>query len=293
MVIPAHRPVFNTNQQHYSPLKSHAPKPLTATYLAPPSPSKLPSNIAISAETSRLQTELLQLSLIHREAGSITREWHKSAKQKLGKRFTDVAREHDSICQEERAGIEERNVAALVRWGKNDSGKQDLEEKVQLLDQVLDGVWNFSEPRGRYNKVVERFGDWADRMAAIVSMQNSGNANNLVQGNDVLFVSDLDTSWKVDCASLNRKLEGWKAMLQQIGAAPRDGDEKQKSSLSRILTGCTSLVHDMLAELEIMQEIEREARRAEDRWIEKMNEELKIGDNEAMDSEPPLWKMII
>ncbi|RYC58727.1 hypothetical protein CHU98_g7474, partial [Xylaria longipes] len=68
----ARRPVFSTNQQHYSPAKTLAPKPLTSTFLAPPSPSKQPVNVALTAETSRLQTELLQLSLLHREAPGVS-----------------------------------------------------------------------------------------------------------------------------------------------------------------------------------------------------------------------------
>ncbi|KAK9781944.1 hypothetical protein SCAR479_01815 [Seiridium cardinale] len=290
---PAHRPAFNTNQQHYSPLKSHAAKPLTSTYLAPPSPSKLPSNVAISAETSRLQTELLQLSLIHREAGAVTRQWHESAKKKLGKRFRDVAKEHESLCAAEREGVEVRNVAALVRWGNEGKGKLGLEEKIQALDQVLDGVWHFSEPGGRYSRVVEGFEVWADRVADIVAIRKSGNADNLVQGDDVLFISDLNTSWNAECSGLLRKLEAWRRIVGEIGSAPAEDGQGQRSSLSRILAACTSMVHDMLAELELMQEIEREARRAEDEWIERMNEQLKIGDHEAMDKEPPLWKMIV
>lgn len=222
----------------------------------------------------------------------MTREWHESAKRKLGKRFREVAREHDSVCRAEREGVEGRNVAALVRWGKSDGGKQGLEEKVQLLDQALDGVWSCSEPGGRYSRVVEGFEVWADRMAEIVTARKSGRADALVQGGDVVFVSDLDTRWKADCASLNRKLEAWGAMLLDTGAAPEEDGETQRSSLSRVLEGCTSLVHDMLAELELMQEIEEEARLLEDEWIERMNEELKIGDHEAMDKEAPLWKLI-
>ncbi|KAK6079241.1 hypothetical protein SCUP234_05794 [Seiridium cupressi] len=219
--------------------------------------------------------------------------WHESAKKKVGKRFRDVAKEHESLCAEEREGVEARNVAALVRWGNEGKGKLGLEEKIQVLDQVLDGVWHFSEPDGRYSRVVEGFEVWADRVADIVAIRKSGNADDLVQGDDVLFISDLDTSWNAECSGLLRKLEAWRRTVGEIGSAPTEDGQGQRSSLSRILAACTSLVHDMLAELELMQEIEREARRAEDEWIERMNEQLKIGDHEAMDKEPPLWKMIV
>ncbi|KAK6216175.1 NADH pyrophosphatase [Pestalotiopsis sp. IQ-011] len=289
---PAHRPAFNTNQQHYSPLKSHAPKPLTSTFLAPPSPSKLPSNVAMSAETSRLQTELLQLSLLHREAGAVTRAWHASARWKLRARFGEAAAEHERICARERDGVEARNVAALLRWGST-SG-MGLEDKLQALDQVLDGVWAMSEPEGRYSRVAEGFEAWAGRMADVMAKRRSGRADDLVRGGEVLFVSDLDARWRDECAGLVRKLEAWCLMLNEIGPAPEDeNEEAPRSSLSRILEGCTSLVVGMLAELEVMLDIERDARRAEDDWIERMSQQLRIGDHETMDREPPLWKMVI
>lgn len=211
----------------------------------------------------------------------------------MGKRFGEVRREHDEVYAEERSSVEARNIAALVKWGGKGAGGLGLEEKVQMLDQVLDGVWSLSEPGGRYGRVVEGFEVWADRVAEIIAMRRSGNADDLVKDDEVLFVGDLDTRWKDDCAGLVRKLDAWSKILREIGPAPaEDGAGQEKSSLSRALDGCRNLVHDMLAEMELMQDTEKESRNMEDEWIEEMNEQLKIGDHEAMSKEPPLWKMI-
>lgn len=331
----AARPAFNTNQQHYSPLKSLAPKPLTSTYLAPPSPSKLPANVALSAETSRLQTELLQLSLLHRDAGAVAGEWHASARATLGAQFAAVAADHEAVAAAERDAAEERNVAALLRW--SGGGAADgLDERIQALDQVLAGVWAMSDPGadegggGRYARAVAGFEAWAGRMAEIVAAQRDGRTDELLThagaggGGDeddvVVFLSDLDTRWKDDCAGLRRKLEAWRRTLRALGPVPeaptvngeRDAQQQEKddedekppnasSSLARVLDGCGRLIDDMLAELDLMEEMEREALRAEDEWIERMNKEL--GDAAAADaadggvnaksSEAPLWKMVI
>jgi hypothetical protein len=240
---------------------------------------------------------LLQLSLLHREVGAVTREWHESAKKKIGKRFRDAATEHEGICVGERDGIEKRNVAALLGWcsrdARGDAGALGLAEKLQSLGQVLDGVWAFSEPGGRYSRVVEAFDVWARQMTDIMAMRKRGHADELVRETEVLFVSDLDARWKDECPGLARKLEAWRRMLEEMGSAPDEPDEGPKSSLPRVLEGCASLVTDMLTELEIMQEMEKESRRTEDDWIEMMNVELKIGDHEAMDRETPLWKLMI
>ncbi|KAI2470399.1 hypothetical protein F4781DRAFT_390807 [Annulohypoxylon bovei var. microspora] len=296
------RPAFNNHQQHYSPAKSLAPKPLTSTYLAPPSPSKLPANVALSAETSRLQTELLQLSLLHRDAAAVDGEWHASARQKLGIRFARLANDNDALLGLERQGIEARNVAALARWGnpgaRNGLG---LEEKVQILDEVLNGVWQLGEPGGRYARVVVGFEAWAERMASIVIAQRSDNVDVLVEGDEVLFLGELEAGWKHDCISLQRKLEGWRAALRELGDVDfpatsnpdTESELESEPSLVRMVDGCRALVHDMLSELALMAQIERDAARAEEEWIERTNKAIEDEDDDtpAARAYVPLWKL--
>ncbi|KAI1384607.1 uncharacterized protein F4822DRAFT_415704 [Hypoxylon trugodes] len=287
------RPAFNTHQQHYSPAKSLAPKPLTSTYLAPPSPSKLPANVAISAETSRLQTELLQLSLLRRDAPAVTSEWHASARSKLEIRFSRLSVDHDSLQAQERRRVEAQNISTLSRWGQASSQNQlGLEEKVQILDEVLNGIWQLGESGGRYQRVVSDFEVWADRMASIITAQRSGNLDVLVDGEEVRFLGELDRSWKRDCTSLQRKLEGWHSALRELGDVD-DADADKGSGLVRVLDGCRALVRDMLAELAVMDGIERDAARTEDEWIESMNKAIEDEDDDtpAARAYVPLWKL--
>ncbi|KAI1648453.1 uncharacterized protein F4817DRAFT_334004 [Daldinia loculata] len=288
---PTSRPAFNTHQQHYSPAKSLAPKPLTSTFLAPPSPSKLPANVAISAETSRLQTELLQLSLLHRDAAVVDSEWRDSARQKLGARFARLNADHDALIKLERHGVEARNIAALVRWGKSNRSGLGLEEKIQILDEVLNGVWQLGEPDGRYQRVVANFEVWAERMASIIAAQRSGDVEGLIAGDEVQFLGDLDRTWARDCESLLRKLEGWRAALRDLGDV--DDDSIADSGLARMVRGSRTLVDDMLAELAVMGQIERDAARAENEWITRMNKAIEDEDDDtpAARAYVPLWKL--
>jgi len=361
------RPAFNTNQQHYSPLKSHGPKPLTSSFLAPPSPSKLPANVAISAETSRLQTELLQLSLMHRDVGAVSAEWAASAKQKLGDKFEAVAQESRELTQLEQREAEGHNIAALLRWGggggdddDNDdarSGDQGLylEDKIQTLEQVLGGIWSLSGGE-QYARVTREFESWAEQVADILAAQKRGAAEDLLDESDeVLFVSAVDAGpWKADVPGLVRKLDSWRRMLKGLGRVPppaisssnsnattkavpqrRAGGTKPHSrtqsqhqqngasqtqapqpqappsSLEKVLNGCEALIEDMLSELAIMQEIEREALQAENDWILRVNRDLRgedessygvnganYGDVIATPSATgrdavPLWKMVL
>lgn len=206
-----------------------------------------------------------------------------------------------------------------MRWGAARASTQvvgGLEEKVQMLDQVVNGVWRFGEPGGRYARVVEEFEDWAGRLQGIMEARRKGDLNSLLGsgidddgdkgGKEVLFIGDLENRWRDECPGLVRKLEEWRRILRHLGPAPDNTTSSttaeeggkgggQKSSLAKILEGCTSMVDDMLAELALMEQVVREAVRAEDDWIEAMNKELNLGNEKDTpgDRSAPLWKMVV
>ncbi|KAM0346942.1 hypothetical protein ACHAPU_005282 [Fusarium lateritium] len=264
---PRLRPAFSTLQQHYSPAKSSAPKPLTSTFLAPPSPSKLPANVAASAETSRLQTELLQLHILHRDAPTADAAWRASAEHKLGDRFSHLATASKEVDDQEKAEVEKENVLALRQWAIGGG----LEERIQVLDSVMSGLWALEEPGGRYARAVRRFERWVERMCEIEEARREGGA--LLQESDVIFIGELDSAWKDECTGLVRRLDTLKRQLEQLGDFAHDeaeADTPERSSLQRMVEGSRELVHGMLTELNVMEDIERDALSREEEWIEKM-----------------------
>ncbi|CAK7218635.1 hypothetical protein SBRCBS47491_003571 [Sporothrix bragantina] len=245
-----HRPAFSTLQQHFSPAKNTAPKPRIAAILAPPaSPSKKPANVALSAETGRLQTTLLQLHLLHRDAAAVTEEWHASARQALaGDRFAALAAEHAELIQMASQRAESVNAAALQAWAEDGSLEFTLEEKIQALDAVLAGVWSLtgqdpahgqdknksSASISRYVQVVRRFERWAQQTADLVAARRGINTlEDLLEEDDhrrggdsravaADFLSNereplLDASWHEECSNLTHRLEGWQQQLALLG----------------------------------------------------------------------------
>lgn len=358
------KPAFTTHQQHYSPLKSLGPKPLTSTFLAPPSPSKLPANVALSAETARLQTELLQLHLLHRGGRATLAAWEASARERLRARW-DAARERErDAAALELAAEEARNAAALLRWcvagaggggggggsgggglvqkkNKKDGGGggrllllgPDAEARVAALDGVVNGVWAAAE---RQERLARQFERWARRAAEIFASRSSSSASTSNQTSDpaddnhppfspppfssllgsdgaLVLVGGLDAAWKAECAALGRRLDEWRRLLRELGepeaeaeAHDRHHDQRHdtdqppppvsgngsapslpptttttKSSLARILAGCRALVDGILAELHVMEAIEREAAAEEMRWVREMN---RRGDEDEADA---------
>ncbi|TVY29191.1 hypothetical protein LHYA1_G002713 [Lachnellula hyalina] len=256
------KPNFSTLQQHFSPAKNLAPKPHPAAFLAPPSPSKLPSNIAISAETAKLQNELLQLHLLHKDVGLVDSQWRASAKKKLGERFQEVVDRNDVLVQEEVDAIGKVNAAALRKWKEAGTPGWGLDERVQVLDEVISGVWNLGDSGGKYSRVVRRFERWLSRsQGTIAARENDADA-------DIIFVEEIEGAWKDDCLILGKKLEVWREQLRGL-ETPDKG-----SSLAVVVDGCRRLVKGMLMELSVMAQIERDSMIREGEWIQSMNDDV-------------------
>ncbi|KAK1727380.1 uncharacterized protein BDZ83DRAFT_572747 [Colletotrichum acutatum] len=306
------RPAFSTLQQHYSPAKSLAPKPLTATYLAAPSPSKLPANIALTAETARLQTELLQLHLLHRDLPQVTSQWHATARSKLAARHADLAASARGLATLESDAAEHRNIAALRNWGATPStgGKTSflpLEDRIQRLDALLTSLWSLDSPGGKHHRLVRAFERWAsslaDLEAARARAEDGADPSALLDDNaDVRFGGGLDARWKDDAAALVRRLEGWDAQLRELEYRGDDDEDvaagagtdttTQASSLKRMLDGCASLVKDMLDELAVMEDIEAAAVERENEWIKRMNREGDDGRGRDTQRAGAIWRVI-
>ncbi|KJZ78928.1 hypothetical protein HIM_01701 [Hirsutella minnesotensis 3608] len=296
---PKLRPAFTTLQQHYSPAKTSGPKPLTSTFLAPPSPSKLPANVAATVETSKLQAELLQLHLLHRDAAPIEAQWRASAREQLGRRFDALHGSRKELAARERAGVERDNLLALRRWGE--AGARGLEERVQLLADILSGIWALSEPGGRYGRTVRHFERWASRVREVEQARVSRERTDVTRNIDSLFIDRLDASWTDECASMARRLQGWRSQLDSIDdytASPRSSSDdgsaepdavRDSPNLERMLAGSRSLIEDMLVELDIMEDVQREAFAREDEWVQRMNQEPETGGVSAASA---VWREI-
>ncbi|KAM3078855.1 hypothetical protein ACMFMF_003786 [Clarireedia jacksonii] len=266
------KPAFSTLQQHFSPAKNLGPKPHPAVFLAAPSPSKLPSNIAISAETAKLQSELLQLHLLHRDAEHVRAQWRASARKKLGVKFQGVVRRHEELVQREVDAVGKINAAALREWHEIGMGTPGwgLEERIQVLDEVLNGVWSLGESGGKYARVVRKFEKWVVRCEGI--LRDREEEKMLDEEEEIVFIEELPLAWKDECLVLGRKLEGWRDALRDVGTL------EQESTLKSVMDGVRTLVDGMMMELDTMARIESDAVGLEQEWIKSVNGSLEDDD---------------
>lgn len=157
---------------------------------------------------------------------------------------------------------------------------------------------------GKYTRVVRRFEVWAERAGRILEERRRGDGNGdeglkLDANGQVEMVGGMDVEWKNECVALGRRLEEWRRMLRELegvsfksstGASFRasrsihgvkdiqkvtnlgkDDEDGEESALDKILHGFGSLINNMLAELEVMEQIEREAVAEENEWVRRMN----------------------
>jgi hypothetical protein len=287
------RPAFSTLQQHFSPLKALGPKPATASFLAPPSPGKLPSNIQLSAETARLQTELLQLHILHRATPCVSAEYRSSAKQALRTRFGDVAAWQRELTAAEAHEEGRLNGLALKAWSEGVRG-WGLEEKVQRLDGVVTGVWSLGEAGGRYSRLVKRFEKWLGRVQEILdSRARKGICASGDLDLDSTFVKPLEDGWRDECGHLTRKLDLWLEQLRDLDVSDAEpsfdaedertgsGRSGSGSSLASTVRGIRTLVKGMLAELSIMVRLEREVVQNEEEWIRRAVDAMSDDEEEG------------
>ena len=274
------RPSFSTLQQHYSPAKSLAPKPTTASILAPGSPSKLPSNVAISAETAKLQAELLQLHLLHREAANVERQFRDSARRKLEDRFEDVGRKYEDLVSVEDAQIDRATALVLKAWAENEVQGFGFEERVQVLDEVVAGLWNLSDPGGKYSRVVRRFEKWMNHVTEVHERRENGD---LMDDGEVVFIEELENAWRDELRSQSRKVENLRDKLEDLA------EVEGKSSLAMVVSGCMGLAKGMVLELDVMKKSEAEVMRAEQDWIRSVIGD-GIGEEEERATAGAVWR---
>ncbi|PHH63934.1 hypothetical protein CDD81_5153 [Ophiocordyceps australis] len=258
---------------------------------APSSPSKPAAGIT---ETTRLQAELLQLHILHRDAAAVNAQWQASAKDKLGSRFAQLSDATKAIAQQQRNAMERDNILALRRWG---SCGQPLDTKIQALDDLVGAIWTLTASGGRLARTVKCFDRWLQDVVCIQEARGSNKMRQLLRNHQALFISELDAPWKEECLAMLRLLKGWRAQLAKIAHMPQPHEshhgtspQGQGSSLERMLATVRQLLDGTLAELSAMEDIEQCALAREDAWIESTNNDQEDGQDKQ--EAGAIWRII-
>ncbi|PLB41475.1 nagb/rpia/CoA transferase-like protein [Aspergillus candidus] len=279
---PRSRTQFSTYQQHFSPKKATRPPPAAAP--PPPSasgPALDPSLILPSSapELAALQTELLQLNLLHLCSTRQDAEWKADAETHLRSKYDAVAKSYRVIVGQEKDHQRQINGQALQHWVQNcqeHNGHQGFAEQIQVLSQVAQEVCDLTEsPGSRYPRIVQDFEEWFLQAEEIQDYR----AHPPPPGDPApaaVFIDPLDGAWKESAHALGLKLEHCLRQLQSLDILGYGAIEEQleQSALVRTARRLDEMIAMMVEELTVIRRIESDVVKSERRWVSELAQQL-------------------
>ncbi|KAI9686432.1 MAG: hypothetical protein M1822_003779 [Bathelium mastoideum] len=242
------RPAFSTFQQQFSPKKvANASQVASNTAASDDVSASQHQNLA---EDFRLQTELLQLQILHERSIEALKSWEASAGKSLRQKFEKVVHRHGKMIEDEILAQSGFNQAALQEWTEAGMAVA-VEDNIQCLSKLLQENLSLTASGGRYTRLHEGFDRW---FAMSVDM---------FQDSALSFCECLDEHWRSEHASLTRKLTD---LSREADHLP---DQRNDSSIATITWACKDLIKGMLDELRLMLVVESEVSRKEQTRIDK------------------------
>ena len=282
--VPKVRPDFNTLQQHYSPAK---PTPKSSLRSAKPihNSESAPSLAGGSFEESKIQYELLYLSLLHREAEPTLRLYESTAHKALRKMFEILQHERKLCRQTEDSHRERINVQALVEWseclGGNALGSgQSFAEAVRTLSMCFHELVGLSGPDGRYSALIRDFTAWIEKAEPIFACSKE-EFDNL----DRQLIDALPSEWHEAHTTISHKL---RLLERDINGLPQTTGDSE-STLARMLEVLRSSSLAMKQELGSLLDLEQQVLARETQRIEKAVAKIKSGDMKTPPVRVPAW----
>jgi hypothetical protein len=271
------RPAFSTLQQHFTPKK--VGKAPTSTFLHPTildvGMDSLPRELAC------IQSELLQLHLLHQSSARVSRQWELSAKKALDIKFGDVASRHLVLRETERQGQEQKNLQVLHDWHSGNCSL-GLVEQIQILSGPLHELPSLLDYGGRFRRLTDDFGRWLQWVEDIWAARDIDTGR---QTEVLDTVESLGDAWKSENDLLTRKLTAFSRDMDKLN------QPSTSSTISTIVATCKELLRVILEELYIMNAIEVGVVIREKEWIETSLKAiaLDIGAHLATSGTGEIW----
>ncbi|BCS19007.1 uncharacterized protein APUU_11835A [Aspergillus puulaauensis] len=265
---------FSTYQQHFSPKKT--PKPPTPTPSANAQSDQSSSLIPSSwPEVGALQTELLQLSLLHKSGLERNDQRERDAESKLRRKYDSVAGNYRAILDVEKETQRQLNGQALHHWLKNareHNGQQGFAEQIQLLSLIAQEVYDIDDSHsGRYTMAILEFESWLQRVEEVQEARMSRVGGQCADD----FINPIHRDWKDETNALIMKLELASRQLQSLDISGYgDLEALDNSALLRVVKSLGALVHQMGEELGIIRKIEADIVKSETTWVSQLAQQL-------------------
>lgn len=222
-----------------------------------------------------LQTELLQLSLLHKSGLERNDQWERDAESELRRKYDSVAGNYKAILDVEKETQRQVNGQALHHWLRNareHNGQQGFAEQIQLLSLIAQEVYDIGDSHsGRYTMAILEFESWLQRVEEVREARMSWVGGQ--SGGD--FINPIRREWKDEINALILKLELASRQLQSLDILGYgDLEALNTSALLRAVKNLGTLVHQMAEELGIIRKIEADIVNSETTWVSQLAQQL-------------------
>lgn len=221
------------------------------------------------------------MHLLHRGASQVEAQFRESARSQLEIRFHELGKKCSELIGIQEAQTDRATALILRQWAENEVPGFAFEDRVQVLDEVIAGLWNLSDPGGKYSRVVRRFEKWMNHVTEVHARREKGDL--LGEDGEVVFLEELEDAWRDELRSQARKVDGLKDKLDDLGVV------EGKSSLATAVNGCRGLAKGMVMELDLMKRTEGEIMKAEQQWIRGMIEDVE-SEEESRSTAGAVWR---
>lgn len=288
------RPQFSTFQQHFSPKKPpKPPNPATTTS----SSGELQRSITFRPDIVSLQTELLQLHILHSQALEAIAELKSNAEKHFRERHVAVRATYSSVVASEQASQQCLNVQALDQLAediKSNNNRHDFSEQIHILSRVVQEVTDLTDAQwGRYSVLVREFETWCDHVNR-VKQARAGPTESA----DLEFIDPLSHRWREEAIALNVRLEFCSRELDSLDVVQGQDSVHSSSALVRVVIGHKTLLTLMAEQLEMMESIEAAVVRLERLWVKgvvnNLDTECKLlSHDDANSVREGVWKHFV
>lgn len=226
-------------------------------------------------EIAALQTELLQLNLLHSASIQRSLEWQTESEARLQEKYDLVAGTYKYILADEKERQQRLNAQALGVWLRNSrerSDRQDFPDQIQLLSQVAQEVSTLSSHDGRYTLAIREFEDW---FGVVEEIKESRSRSDNGSMDHMCFIDPLDQAWKDELNGLFMKIELCARQLQSLDILGYGELENlEGSALLRVANGLRDMTNMMIREIKTIRDIEADVVRLERAWVGQITDQL-------------------
>ena len=227
----------------------------------PPEPAPHPTSEALAENL-----ELLQLHVLYRQAIKAQQQWKRSAEAHYEKQFQGLASRATALRDRQTQEAEQRSTAAILKWCNADGGT--IEHKLATLSRIIAATDRLASPESAYTALIRAFEHWYDEL---IGRQQQGRRLTSRQRPVSEVAEGLGDGWKAEARAQQGAIVGLAFELLELGASTADCE------LTRCVTALSEMLNNMLQELEVIQGIEGDILRQEQKGGADKVEQITSG----------------